>query len=57
MARILADRLRFSEDSDLDHVIDIAITTEQPLVVTSTDGKDIGVITKSRLLQGIQGGK
>ena len=53
----MASLPRVSEDSDLDHVIDIAITTEHPLIVSGTNGEDVGVITKSRLLQGIQGGK
>tara|TARA_Y100000588_G_scaffold369541_1_gene438676 strand:- start:840 stop:971 length:132 start_codon:yes stop_codon:yes gene_type:complete len=42
---------------DLDGLVDIAITTEQPIVITDHEGNDIGVISKDRLLQGIQGGK
>ena len=48
---------RVGEDDNLDQVIDVAITTEHPVVVTGTSGEDVGIITKSRLLQGIQGGK
>jgi glycine betaine/proline transport system ATP-binding protein len=48
---------RAREDSDLDHLIDVAVDTEGPIVVTDGDSKDIGVITKADLLHGIQGGK
>jgi len=48
---------RAPEDIDLDGLVDIAITTEQPIVITDHEGNDIGVISKDRLLQGIQGGK
>lgn len=48
---------RVSEDSDLDHLVDVAITTPHPLVITDAEGKDIGVVSKDRLLRGIQGGK
>jgi len=53
----LAEAPRVSEDADLDHLVDIAITTDLPTVVTDGDGNDIGVVTRSRLLQGIQGNK
>ena len=48
---------RVPHDTDLDHLIDVAITTTHPIVVQSDAGKDVGVINKSILLQGIQGGK
>ena len=48
---------RVSEASDLDHLVDVAITTSHPLVITDAKGKDIGVVSKDRLLRGIQGGK
>ncbi len=42
---------------NLDQLIDIATTTSQPIVIQDDDKKDVGVISKSRLLKGIQGGK
>ena len=43
--------------TDLDQLIDIATTTDHPIVVHDDNGTHVGVITKSRLLKGIQGGK
>jgi glycine betaine/proline transport system ATP-binding protein len=48
---------RVPHDTDLDHLIDITIQTEQPIVVQDDAGRDIGVINKTTLLKGIQGGK
>ncbi len=53
----LDDAPRVTEDRDLDHLIDVSVTTDLPIVVTDQAGKDIGVVTKSMLLKGIQGGK
>lgn len=53
----LADAPRATHNTDLDHLIDISTQTEQPIVITGDDGKDVGVISKSTLLKGIQGGK
>jgi glycine betaine/proline transport system ATP-binding protein len=39
---------------DLDHLIKISVETDLPVVVTA-DGKEVGVVTKSKLLRGIQG--
>ena len=47
---------RADHGADLDQLIDLAVTTEQPVVITE-GGADIGVVTKPRLLRGIQGGK
>ena len=44
-------------ETDLDQLIDIATTTDHPIVVHDDNGTHVGVITKSRLLKGIQGGK
>ena len=52
----LAGAPRADEDADLDQLIDHAVGTDLPVVITS-QGKDIGVVTKPRLLRGIQGGK
>ncbi|MEM7227130.1 MAG: betaine/proline/choline family ABC transporter ATP-binding protein [Pseudomonadota bacterium] len=53
----LSQAPRAKENEDLDHLIDVSITTELPIIITDQAGNDIGVVTKSRLLQGIQGGK
>ena len=53
----LAQSPRTSEDTDLDGLVDLSITTDQPIVITDSGGKDIGVVSKDRLLRGIQGGK
>ena len=47
---------RADHGADLDQLIDLAVETEQPVVITE-DGADVGVVTKPRLLRGIQGGK
>ena len=48
---------RVPHGTDLDHLIDISTETDQPIVVQNDDGVDIGIIDKSTLLKGIQGGK
>lgn len=47
---------RADEGADLDQLIDLAVGTELPVVITDA-GADVGVVTKPRLLRGIQGGK
>jgi glycine betaine/proline transport system ATP-binding protein len=47
---------RADEGADLDQLIDLAVETDLPVVITSA-GTDIGIVTKPRLLRGIQGGK
>ena len=53
----LSESPRADSEVDLDHLIDLSVTTKQPIVITDGDGKDVGVVSKSRLLKGIQGGK
>ncbi len=48
---------RVPHDTDLDHLIDIATESDHPIVVQNDSGVDVGVISKSTLLKGIQGGK
>ncbi|WP_282606100.1 glycine betaine/L-proline ABC transporter ATP-binding protein [Pelagibius sp. Alg239-R121] len=48
---------RAPHGTDLDELIDITTTTDQPIVIQDDDGKDVGVINKTTLLKGIQGGK
>lgn len=47
---------RADHGADLDQLIDLAVNTEQPVVITE-NGTDVGIVTKPRLLRGIQGGK
>ncbi|SHH58704.1 quaternary amine ABC transporter ATP-binding protein [Marivita hallyeonensis] len=47
---------RADEGADLDQLIDLAVTTDLPVVITQNN-TDIGIVTKPRLLRGIQGGK
>ena len=47
---------RADHGADLDQLIDFAVGTELPVVITD-GGVDVGVVTKPRLLRGIQGGK
>ncbi len=48
---------RAHHGTDLDALIDIATTTDHPIVIQSDEGQDVGVIDKTTLLRGIQGGK
>ena len=48
--------LRVDGDQDLDSLIDLSVGSEHPLIVTEA-GQDVGVITKTTLLRGIQGGR
>lgn len=47
---------RADVEADLDQLIDHAVGTELPVVITE-NGADVGVVTKPKLLRGIQGGK
>lgn len=47
---------RADHGADLDQLIDHAVGTDRPVVITD-GGADVGVVTKPRLLRGIQGGK
>lgn len=47
---------RADEGADLDQLIDLAVGTDLPVVITQNNA-DIGIVTKPRLLRGIQGGK
>ncbi|MBX2869786.1 MAG: glycine betaine/L-proline ABC transporter ATP-binding protein [Acidiferrobacterales bacterium] len=47
---------RVSEDTDLSGLIDISTTTDQPIVIQNSDGRDVGVVNKTTLLKGIKGG-
>lgn len=54
---IQSDAPRAPHGTNLDELIDIATTTDQPIVITDDDNGDVGIIDKSTLLKGIQGGK
>ena len=43
-----------SPDTDLNGLIDLAVETDHPILIRS-DGRNIGVVTKTALLRGIQG--
>lgn len=47
---------RADESAYLDQLIDLSVGTDLPVVITE-HGRDVGVVTKARLLRGIQGGK
>ncbi|WP_419911940.1 quaternary amine ABC transporter ATP-binding protein [Hoeflea sp.] len=51
-----ADAIRVDGEQDLDSLIDISVESDGQLVVTDA-GKDVGIITKTALLRGIQGGR
>jgi len=51
-----ADAIRVAGESDLDSLIDISVGSEHPLIVEDA-GRDVGMITKTTLLRGIQGGR
>ncbi|MEQ8654205.1 MAG: glycine betaine/L-proline ABC transporter ATP-binding protein [Kiloniellales bacterium] len=48
---------RTHDETDLDHLIDLSVGTDQPIVITDAEGKEVGLVSKARLLRGIQGGK
>jgi len=54
---LAASAPRVHHGTDLDALIDISSATEDPIVVQDDDGKEVGVIDKTTLLKGIQGGK
>ena len=47
---------RAEGDSDLDHLIDLSVGSDSPIIITE-GGRDVGVVSKETLLRGIQGGK
>ncbi len=51
----LADAPRVDENTNLNQLIDIAITSELPIIITDATGADIGIVSKNILLQGIKG--
>ena len=53
---LAAEAPRVSEDSDLDTLINVAVTTRHPMVITGPEGQEIGVVSQNDLLLGIQGG-
>jgi len=47
---------RADEGADLDQLLDLAVGTDLPIIITDA-GTEVGVVTKPVLLRGIQGGK
>ncbi len=56
-AGALSGALRAQEDSDLDHLIDLAVERDGPIVITNKQGHDVGVVDRQHLLRGFQRGK
>jgi len=52
----LSQSPRVPHGTDLSGLIDISATTNQPIVITDDDGKEVGVVNKTELLKGIKGG-
>ena len=46
---------RIPEDTDLDGLINVAVTTLDPMVITQANGREVGVVSQNDLLLGIQG--
>ncbi|MEP3348866.1 MAG: glycine betaine/L-proline ABC transporter ATP-binding protein [Marinomonas sp.] len=51
----LSNSIRAKESDSLDNLIDIAVTTELPIVITNSEEVDIGIVTKDVLLKSIKG--
>ena len=51
----LARAPRVADSADLDRLIDVSVATGLPVVVVDPAGADVGVVTKTRLLQSIRG--
>lgn len=47
---------RVNEHTSLEKLIDIATSSELPIIVTDAEGVDIGIVSKDTLLLGIRGG-
>ena len=43
-------------DADLDHLIDLSVESDKPIVIID-EGSAVGVVSKHHLLRGIQGGE
>ena len=52
----LNDAPRAHHEADLDQLIDLSVETDLPVVITD-GGVEVGIVSKPRLLRGIQGGK
>ena len=48
---------RASEGDDLDRLIDLAASHDSPVLIEDASNKPTGIVTKNRLLRGIQGSK
>lgn len=51
----MTNALRTGEHTSLDELIDMAIGTELPIIITDDSGVDIGIVSKDTLLVGIKG--
>ena len=53
----LSEAPRAADDSDLDHLIDLAVESDGPIVIEDAQDRAVGVVDRQHLLRGIQGGK
>lgn len=51
----IADAPRADQETNLEGLIDISITSNLPIIITDAMGKDIGVVNKNTLLKSIKG--
>ena len=51
----LGDAPRVHENDDLNSLIDVALDNDGPMVVVDGDNKEVGIVNKTSLLQGIRG--
>lgn len=52
----LEGALQAPPDADLDHLIDLSVDSDLPVLIVD-DGVNVGIVTKYALLRGVQGGK
>ncbi|WP_158774222.1 quaternary amine ABC transporter ATP-binding protein [Cobetia sp. L2A1] len=55
--RAMSRAPRVKEEASLEVLIDIATSSDLPVIVMDTNGKDLGMVTKNKLLLGIRGGQ
>ncbi|WP_233593499.1 quaternary amine ABC transporter ATP-binding protein [Cobetia sp. cqz5-12] len=48
---------RVTQETSLEALIEVSTSSDLPVIVTQSDGEEVGMITKDRLLLGIRGGQ
>jgi glycine betaine/proline transport system ATP-binding protein len=51
----LSNAPRANENTSLEALIDISVSSELPIIVTDSENRDVGIISKNTLLKGIKG--